>query len=71
MALITRVSRLLQADLHAVLDHIEEPGVRLEATGRGNRESGGLSEVPIENNTERSPLQARFPAFFPRHSPLA
>lgn len=29
MALITRVSRLFQADFHAVLDRIEEPGVLL------------------------------------------
>lgn len=34
MALITRVSRLFQADLHAVLDRIEEPDVLLRQAVR-------------------------------------
>ena len=34
MALITRVSRLFQADLHAVLDRIEEPDVLLKQAVR-------------------------------------
>jgi len=34
MALISRVSRLLRADLHAVLDHIEEPDVLLRQAVR-------------------------------------
>ena len=34
MALITRVSRLFQADLHAVLDHIEEPQALLRQAVR-------------------------------------
>lgn len=34
MALITRVSRLFRADLHAVLDHIEEPDVLLRQAVR-------------------------------------
>jgi len=34
MALITRVSRLFQADFHAVLDRIEEPGVLLRQAVR-------------------------------------
>ena len=34
MALITRVSRLFQADLHAVLDRIEEPEVLLKQAVR-------------------------------------
>ncbi len=34
MALITRVSRLFQADFHAVLDRIEEPEVLLRQAVR-------------------------------------
>ncbi|MGB5259111.1 MAG: PspA/IM30 family protein [Gammaproteobacteria bacterium] len=34
MALITRVSRLFQADFHAVLDRIEEPGLLLRQAVR-------------------------------------
>ncbi|MFW2440402.1 MAG: PspA/IM30 family protein [Arenicellales bacterium] len=34
MALITRVSRLFQADLHAVLDRIEEPDILLKQAVR-------------------------------------
>ena len=34
MALISRVSRLLRADLHAVLDHLEEPDVLLRQAVR-------------------------------------
>ena len=34
MALITRVSRLLRADLHAVLDRVEEPEVLLRQAVR-------------------------------------
>lgn len=34
MALITRVSRLLRADLHAVMDHVEEPEVLLRQAVR-------------------------------------
>jgi phage shock protein A len=34
MALITRVSRLFRADLHAVLDHIEEPDILLRQAVR-------------------------------------
>jgi phage shock protein A len=34
MALITRVSRLLRADLHAVLDRVEEPEVLLKQAMR-------------------------------------
>ena len=34
MALITRVSRLFQADFHAVLDRIEDPGVLLRQAVR-------------------------------------
>lgn len=34
MALIRRISRLFQADLHAVLDHLEEPDLLLQQTIR-------------------------------------
>ena len=34
MALITRVARLFRADLHAVLDRIEEPDVLLKQAVR-------------------------------------
>lgn len=34
MALITRVTRLFRSDLHAVLDHIEEPGILLKQAVR-------------------------------------
>lgn len=34
MALITRVSRLFRADIHAVLDRVEEPGVLLKQAVR-------------------------------------
>ena len=34
MALITRISRLFKADLHAVLDHVEEPDLMLRQSLR-------------------------------------
>ena len=30
----------------------------------------GLPEIPIKNNTEKQPLQARFRALIPRRKPL-
>ena len=39
MALITRVSRLMRADLHAVLDRVEEPDVLLRQAVREMEES--------------------------------
>jgi len=39
MALITRLSRLFQADLHAVLDHIEEPDALLRQAVREMEEA--------------------------------
>jgi phage shock protein A len=39
MALISRVSRLLRADLHAVLDHLEEPDVLLRQAVREMEEA--------------------------------
>jgi len=44
MALITRVSRLLRADLHAVLDRIEEPGVLLKQAVREMEEQQSQDE---------------------------
>ena len=38
MALITRVSRLFRADMHAVLDHLEEPDVLLRQAIRDMEE---------------------------------
>ena len=42
MALITRFSRLFRADLHAVLDRIEEPDVILRQAVRE------MEEVPLQ-----------------------
>ena len=39
MALITRLSRLFRADIHAVLDHMEEPDVLLRQAVREMEES--------------------------------
>lgn len=44
MALITRVSRLFQADLHAVLDRIEEPQVLLKQALREMEEQVAADE---------------------------
>jgi phage shock protein A len=44
MALITRVSRLFQADFHAVLDRIEEPEVLLRQAVREMEEELGRDE---------------------------
>jgi phage shock protein A len=47
MALITRVSRLFQADFHAVLDRIEEPDVLLRHAIREMEEELGHDEQRI------------------------
>ena len=44
MALITRVSRLFQADFHAVLDRIEEPGALLRQAVREMEEELACDE---------------------------
>jgi phage shock protein A len=44
MALITRISRLFQADFHAVLDRIEEPDVLLRQAVREMEEELALDE---------------------------
>ena len=48
MALITRVSRLLRADLHAVLDHIEEPDTLLRQAIREMEEDLAQDEQRIK-----------------------
>jgi phage shock protein A len=44
MALVTRVSRLFKADMHAVLDRIEEPEVLLRQAVREMEEALGCDE---------------------------
>jgi phage shock protein A len=48
MALITRVSRLLRADLHAVLDRVEEPEVLLKQAMREMEEALTRDEQRIK-----------------------
>jgi len=67
MALITRISRLFQADFHAVLDRIEEPDIQLKQAIREmqidlqqsehrlallQHESGGLSTLAADANAK-------------------
>ena len=60
MALITRVSRLFRADLHAVLDRIEEPDVLLKQAVREMEEELNRDEQHIKVlNRERGQLVAR------------
>jgi len=47
MALITRLARLFQADMHAVLDKIEEPAVLLKQSIRDMEESIAADEKQI------------------------
>jgi len=69
MALITRISRLFQADFHAVLDRIEEPDIQLKQAIREmqidlqqseqrlallQHESEALSNLVTDANTELS-----------------
>jgi phage shock protein A len=51
MALITRVSRLFRADLHAVLDRIEEPDVLLRQAVREMEEELARDEQRIKTQT--------------------
>ncbi len=48
MALINRISRLFKADLHAVLDHIEEPEMLLKQSIREMEEETRHSEQQLE-----------------------
>ena len=60
MALITRVSRLFQADIHAVLDRIEEPEVLLRQAVREMEEELARDEQRVRIlNHEQGQLIAR------------
>jgi len=60
MALITRVSRLFRADLHAVLDRIEEPDVLLKQALREMEEALARDEQRIKLLThEQTQLSSR------------
>lgn len=60
MALVTRVSRLFRADLHAVLDHIEEPDVVLRQAIREMEEEFGRDEQRVKLiKHEQDQIQAR------------
>ncbi len=60
MALITRVSRLFQADFHAVLDRIEEPGMLLRQAVREMEEELARDEQRSKiMNHEQGQLTAR------------
>jgi phage shock protein A len=48
MALIARISRLFQADMHAVLDKIEEPELLLRQSIREMEESNATAERQIQ-----------------------
>ncbi len=49
MALITRLSRLFQADFHAVLDRIEEPDIQLKQAIRE-------MQIELQQNEQRLAL---------------
>ncbi|WP_455234010.1 PspA/IM30 family protein [Thiogranum longum] len=60
MALITRVSRLFRADLHAVLDRIEEPDVLLKQAVREMEEELARDEQRVRLlSHEQDQLSAR------------
>lgn len=60
MALITRVSRLFQADLHAVLDRIEEPDILLKQAVREMEDELHRDEQRLKLlQHEQSHVQAR------------
>ena len=60
MALITRVSRLFRADLHAVLDRIEEPDILLKQALREMEEALARDEQRVKLLThEQAQLSSR------------
>ena len=60
MAIVTRVSRLFRADLHAVLDRIEEPDVVLRQAVREMEEEFAADEQRVKLiNHEREQIAAR------------
>jgi len=52
MALINRISRLVKADFHAVLDHIEEPGPLLRQAMREMEDELALAERRIARRAQ-------------------
>ncbi len=60
MALITRVARLFRADLHAVLDRIEEPDILLRQAVRDMEEelAGDQQRLKLLNH-EQEQIEAR------------
>jgi len=60
MALLTRISRLFRADIHAVLDRVEEPGVLLRQAIREMEEAHALDEQRFKlSNHEQAQLGTR------------
>ena len=59
MAIISRVSRLLRADLHAVLDHLEEPDVLLRQAVREMEEALAADEARLKRMTHERSLLVR------------
>jgi phage shock protein A len=60
MALITRVSRLFRADMHAVLDRIEEPGMLLKQAVREMEEELARDEQRLKAmRMEQAQVRAR------------
>ncbi len=49
MAIINRVARLLKADLHAVIDHIEEPELQLRQANREMQEELDRTDSQIKH----------------------
>jgi len=49
MAIINRVARLLKADLHAVIDHIEEPQLQLRQAIREMQEEVDRAEARLKH----------------------
>ena len=60
MALLSRISRLFRADVHAVLDRVEEPGVLLSQAIREMEEAQALDERRFRmSNQEQAQLGSR------------
>lgn len=59
MAIINRLARLFKADLHAVLDHMEEPELQLKQAIREMTEQRQLKELEVRNiKTRQSDLSS-------------
>ncbi len=60
MALITRITRLFRADIHAVLDRVEEPGALLRQSIREMEEAQAADEQRLRlSKHERAQLSTR------------